>query len=98
MSSLNPYAEGRSHEQRDLVLKFYRYFPHMARLLNGVGVEQLDNILIPENEVINMDIQGMEIGYTCCNTPRKLWDALSVCSSLLLLQLHATIRLTDGIS
>jgi hypothetical protein len=95
MSSPNPDAEGRSREQRDSVLKFYRYFPHMARLLNGVGVEPLDNLLIPENEVINMDIQGMEIGYTSCNTPRKLWDALSVCSSLLFLQLHATRRLTE---
>lgn len=82
MSSPNPDAEGRLHEQRDLVLRFYRHFPHMARLLNGVGVESLDNPLIPENEVINIDIQGMEIGYTCCNTPRKLWDALSVWFSL----------------
>lgn len=78
MTSPNPDAEGRSHEKRDLVLRFYQHFPYMARLLNGVGVELVDDLQIPENEVINTDIRGTEIGYTCCNTPRKLWDALSV--------------------
>lgn len=85
MTSLNPDMEGGSLERRDLALRFYRYFPHMSRLLNGVGVELVDSLQIPENEVINMDMQGMEIGYTCCNTPRKLWDALSVCLLFILI-------------
>jgi hypothetical protein len=78
MASLNPDAETYSHVRRELVLSFYRHFPSMMRLLNGVGVELVDDRQIPENEVINLDMQGMEIGYTSCNNPRKLWDALSV--------------------
>jgi hypothetical protein len=79
MASLNPNTESNSHLHKEIALKFYLKFPHMARLLNGVGVELVDDLETPENEVINMDIQGMEIGYTSCNTPRKLWDSLSVC-------------------
>lgn len=78
MTSLNPDAESHSHVRRELALGFYRHFPSMMKLLDGVGVELVDDLQIPENEVINLDMQGMETGYTSCNNPRKLWDALSV--------------------